>query len=105
MKNCRGQKVYTSVFTDASVGKLPDCNTTFKIPRKIKVEACKTDVYRYCEKFSNICPFPVEEQNCQFEPKKICKLEMKTRPKKAKKYNYTKDCKKQPREIYDQGKK
>merc|ERR1719508_584867 len=32
---------------------------------------------------------------------KICELEMKTRPKKAKKYSYTKDCKEQPREICD----
>merc|ERR1712179_229153 len=58
----------------------------YNIPRKIQVEVCKTDVHRYCEKFSNIFPFPVEEQNCHFEPKKICELEMKTRPKKAKKY-------------------
>ena len=42
------------------------------------------------------------QQNCHFEPKKICELEMKTRPKKAKKYSYTKDCKEQPREICDQ---
>merc|ERR1712189_119942 len=66
-----------------------DC---YNIPRKIQVEVCKTDVHRYCEKFSNVFPFPVEEQNCHFEPKKICELEMKTRPKKAKKYSYTKDC-------------
>merc|ERR1719188_1149128 len=56
----------------------------YNIPRKIQVEVCKTDVHRYCEKFSNIFPFPVEEQNCHFEPKKICELEMKTRPKKGK---------------------
>merc|ERR1719186_437573 len=72
-----------------------DC---YNIPRKIQVEVCKTDVHRYCEKFSTIFPFPVEKQNCHFEPKKICELEMKTRPKKAKKYSYTKDCKEQPRE-------
>ena len=30
---------------------------------------------------------------------------MKTRSKKAKKHNYTEDCKKQPREIRDQCKK
>merc|ERR1712243_313956 len=41
-------------------------------PRKIQVEVCKTDVHRYCEKFSNIFPFPVEEQNCHFEPREIC---------------------------------
>merc|ERR1712240_562101 len=55
----------------------------YNIPRKIQVEVCKTDVHRYCEKFSNIFPFPVEEQNCHFEPKKICGLEMKTRPRNA----------------------
>merc|ERR1712034_37717 len=74
----------------------------YNIPRKIQVEVCKTDVHRYCEKFSNISPFPVEEQNCHFEPKKICELQQKTRPKKAKKYSYTKDCKEQPREVCDQ---
>merc|ERR1711964_559066 len=85
-------------------GKDRVCDTTYKIDMttKIQVEVCKTDVHRYCEKFSNIFPFPVEEQNCHFEPKKICELEMKTRPKKAKKYSYTKDCKDQPREICDQ---
>ena len=72
---------------------------------QIQVEVCKTDVHRYCEKFSNIFPFPVEEQNCHFEPKKICELEMKTRPKKAKKYSYTKDCKEKPWENCDQGEK
>ena len=54
---------------------------------------CKTDVHRYCEKLSNISPFPVKKQNCHFEPKKICKLE------KTKKYSYIKDCKEQPREA------
>merc|ERR1712130_643813 len=47
----------------------------YNIPRKIQVEVCKTDVHRYCEKFSNIFPFPVEEQNCHFEPKKLCELD------------------------------
>merc|ERR1719233_926048 len=28
----------------------------YNIPRKIQVEVCKTDVNRYCEKFSNIFP-------------------------------------------------
>merc|ERR1712142_827876 len=65
------------------------------IPSKIQVEVCKNDIHRYYEKFS-IFPFPVEEQNCRFEPKKFCELEMK-----AKKYSYTKDCKEQPREICD----
>jgi len=76
-----------------------DC---YNIPRKVQIEVCKTDVHKYCEKFPNTHPFPVEEQNCHFEPKKICELKMKTRPKKAKKYSYVKDCKEQPRQICDQ---
>ena len=51
---------------------------------------------RYCEKISNIFPFLVEEQNCNSEPKKIYKLEMKTH---SKKHHYTEDCKKQNKEI------
>merc|ERR1712236_74543 len=63
-----------------------DC---YSIPRKIQVEVCKTDIHRYCEKFSNVFPLAIKKQTCHFEPKKICELEMKTRPKKAKKYSYT----------------
>ena len=66
------------------------------------MEACKTDVHRYCEKFSNIFPFPVEGQNCHTMPKKRGKWEMKTSFKKAEKYVYTKDCKEQHRDICDQ---
>jgi len=70
-----------------------DC---YSIPRKIQVEVCKTDVHRYCEKFSYIFPFPVEGQNCHFKPKKICELEMKTRPKKAMKYSYRRTARSSP---------
>jgi len=94
-------------------GKDRVCDTTYKIDMTTKDDYQCTNVETpncYMEekvindvgKFSNIFPFPVEEQNCHFEPKKICELEMKTRPKKAKKYSYTKDCKEQPREICDQ---
>merc|ERR1719186_2131588 len=55
---------------------------------KIFLERSK---WRYCEK-----------QNCQFEPKKIWELEMKTRPNKAKNYSYTKVCREKPIEICDQ---
>ena len=74
----------------------------YNIPRKTQEEVCRADVHRNCEKFSNIFTFPVKEQSYNFEPKKIYELEMKTRPKKTKKYSYTKDCKEQPREIRDQ---
>ena len=59
-------------------------NKEFCVPRL--VNNCKTDVHRYCEKFLNTFPFPVEEQNCHSKPKKIYEVEMKTCPKKAKKY-------------------
>merc|ERR1712096_317474 len=89
------------------VNKDPYCHKVEKVIFKNKCEpykenTCWTQNEEICEKFSNIFPFPVEKQNCHFEPKKICELEMKTRPKKAKKYSYTKDCKEQPREICDQ---
>ena len=59
---------------------------------------CICDVHRHCEKSSNIFPSPVKKQNCHCEPKKIHEPEMKTRPKKTKKYSHTKE---QPREICD----
>ena len=72
-------------------------------PTQTRVQVCKTDMHRYCENFSNIVPFPVEEQNCHTEPKKSGELEIKTRSKRAKKkYNYTEDCKEQPKGICDQ---
>ena len=74
----------------------------YNIPRKAQIEMCKTDVHRYCEKFYNVSPFSVKKQVCHFEQKKICELEMKTRPKKNKKYSYIKNCKEQPREIRNQ---
>ena len=43
-----------------------------------RVQICKTDIHRYCEKISNIFPFIVVEQYCHSEPEKKCELEMKT---------------------------
>ena len=45
----------------------------------------------------------VREQNCHFELKEFYEAEMRTRYKKAKKYNYIKDCREQLRQICDQG--
>jgi len=73
-----------------------DC---YQVPRKVLVEVCQQDFYDYCEKFTNTVPFPVEDQNCHFEPKKICEIQDKSKPKKAKKYSYTKDCKQVDRQI------
>ena len=69
------------------------------IPRKTQAEVWKPDVHRYCEKFSNGFPLPVRKQIYRVETKKNYEFEMKTCPKKTKKDSYTKDCKKQPREI------
>merc|ERR1712179_350010 len=80
-------------------GSLHRAATTFPARSKSRfVRLMSTDIARNSPTSSP----SLEEQNCHFEPKKICELEMKTRPKKAKKYSYTKDCKEQPREICDQ---
>ena len=87
-----GKKVTQTIVT------MPTQNSN-NIPKKNQVETCKTDVHRDCEKFSNAFPFQNVEQNYHFEPEKRCELEMKTRPEKARKYSYAKDCKVQPRET------
>merc|ERR1712212_1042084 len=68
----------------------------------VQVEVCEPEYRRYCDKLTKDVPFPVERQNCHFERKKICQLVPKTKPKKAKVYSYTEDCKEIPREICDQ---
>ena len=68
----------------------------------MQVEVCEPEYKRYCDKLTKDVPFPVERQNCHFERKKICQLVPKTKPKKAKVYSYTEDCKPVPREICDQ---
>ena len=73
---------------------------TFSI--QVQVEVCEPEYKRYCDKLTKDVPFPVERQNCHFERKKICQLVPKTKPKKAKVYSYTQDCKAIPREICDQ---
>jgi len=76
-----------------------DC---YDVPRKVLVEVCEQDQYQYCEKFTNLIPYPVEDQNCHFEPKKICEIREMSSPKQAKKYSYTKECKKVDRQLCDQ---
>merc|ERR1712063_91484 len=65
----------------------------YDTPRKVQEEICKPQTSKYCEKFTNEFPYPVEKQNCHTEPMKKCELESRTRPKKAKKYLYNKECK------------
>merc|ERR1712112_146568 len=44
---------------------------------------------------------PKKKQNCHTEPMKRCELEVRSRPKKAKKYVYHKDCKPVTRKVCD----
>jgi len=74
----------------------------YKTPRTIRREQCYPHSERYCQKFTNLHPEPVEKQNCHFEPKKVCELETRSRPRKSKKYSYSQDCKPVDREICDQ---
>ena len=60
------------------------------------------NTHKYCEKFTNLIPVPYQEQNCHFEPKKICEIQGRSRIKKGKKYTYRKYCEEVPREICDQ---
>merc|ERR1712176_1332576 len=64
-------------------------------------EICKPQTSKYCEKFTNEFPYPVEKQNCHTEPMKKCELESRTRPKKAKKYIYNKECKPVASQVCD----
>merc|ERR1711942_159316 len=96
--------------TDGGYGKEMVCTKTpkencYETPRTIRKEVCRTDTSRYCQKFSNPFPQPVERQNCHFEPKEICEMEIRNRPKKAKRYSYFQDCKQVPRQICDQTEK
>merc|ERR1711915_516112 len=68
-------------------------------PRKIREEVCKPRTQKYCEKFTNEFPYPVEKQNCHDEPMKKCDLETRVRPRRATKFDYVTDCKPMEREV------
>merc|ERR1719516_155843 len=88
-------------------GKITQCTPTpiktcYETPRTVRKEVCRPDNTRFCEKFSNTFPQPEQRQNCHFVPKKVCELQRRTRPKKAKRYSYSPDCKVSARQICDQ---
>jgi len=88
-------------------GKITQCTpmpikTCYETPRTVRKEVCRPDNTRFCEKFSNTFPQPEQRQNCHFVPKKVCELQRRVRPKKAKRYSYSPDCKVSPRQICDQ---
>jgi len=76
----------------------------YDTPRIVKEEVCKARISNHCEKITNEFPQPVPKQNCH-EPMMKCELQVRSRPKKAKKHNYFKDCKKVPRQMCDNTKK
>merc|ERR1739845_338998 len=43
-------------------------------PRKVQEEICKPQTSKYCEKFTNEFPYPVEKQNCHTKPvtRQVC---------------------------------
>jgi len=71
----------------------------YDTPRKVKEDLCQQRKSKWCEKFSNDSPVPVEKQNCHSEPMKKCESETRSRPKKAKQYVYTKECKPVARQV------
>jgi len=73
----------------------------YDTPRKVRQEICQPQESRFCEKFTNEFPMPVQKQNCHTEPMKRCELEVRSRPKKAKKYVYHKNCKPVTRKVCD----
>jgi len=88
-------------------GKIMQCTpvpvkSCYETPRTVRKEECRQDNTRFCEKFSNAFPQPEQRQNCHFEPKKVCELQRRVRPKKAKRFNYSTDCKVSSRQICDQ---
>merc|ERR1712055_1152283 len=42
----------------------------YDTPRKVRQDVCKPKASKYCEKFTNDFPYPVEKQNCHSEPVK-----------------------------------
>jgi len=73
----------------------------YDTPRTVRWEMCQSHNKTYCQKFSNPVPQTIEKQNCHFEPNKRCELQTRSRPRKAKGFTYTQDCKPIQRQICD----
>jgi len=77
----------------------------YDTPRVIKNEICKSKKDKVCEKLTHVYPEPVEEQNCHSESMKTCELEQRQRPKKARTFNYRKQCKPVKRQVCEDAQK
>jgi len=75
--------------------------TCYDTPRTVRQELCLPRIQRYCQKFTNPFPQTREQQNCHFEPKKVCELETRSRPRKARRYSYTQECHPVSRQLCD----
>jgi len=77
----------------------------YDTPRTVKCEVCKPKMDKVCEKLTNAFPVPVEKQNCHPEQIKQCELEARQRPKKAKNFVYSKECKPVKRQVCENAQK
>merc|ERR1711970_1654552 len=71
----------------------------YDTPRTIREEVCKQKTDKVCEKLTNELPVPEEKQNCHPEQMKQCELEQRQRPKKARNFVYSKECKPVKRRV------
>merc|ERR1712002_1183414 len=71
----------------------------YDTPRTIREEVCKPKTDKVCEKLTNELPVPQEKQNCHPEQMKQCELEQRQRPKKARNFVYSKECKPVKRRV------
>jgi len=94
--------IYSVEFKYANDGKECDMIPTkecFDKPRTVTERVCKEKKREKCEKFLNEYASPEAEEKCRKVPIKECTLEKVLRPKKAKEYDYHKECKDVKREI------
>jgi len=89
----------------ATVCKAKPTTHCYEVPRMLREEVCTQEMLRYCEKFSNEYPYPVERQNCHFDRRRICEVQSRKRVKKAKRYSYSQDCSPVSREVCDSSEK
>jgi len=94
--------IYSVEFKYHKNGKKCDMIPTkecFDKPRTVTERVCKPKKREQCEKFMNEHAHPEAEEKCRKVPVKQCTLEKVQRPKKAKEYDYHKECKEVKREI------
>merc|ERR1712226_948625 len=69
---CRKEKRVDGGYGKETVCERIPRENCYDTPRTVRNQLCRPQTQRYCQKFSNPFPLPLEKQNCHFEPKKIC---------------------------------